>query len=149
MARYIDADELIKKIFPIGMVDDGNYTINAKAVKVAIDKTPTVDVEKERLESASFRFALLDSIKRSKIAIAEHDREVAREIFEEIEKVLNRKIARSKPHFEKLKNRDEDFLSKSGCENMGYFKGIISTCEDFQDLIDELKTKYTEVEHNG
>lgn len=85
MARYIDADKLIKKIFPIGMVDDGNYTINAKAVKVAIDKTPTVDVEKERLESASFRFALLDSIKRSKIAIAEHDRELAREIFEEID----------------------------------------------------------------
>lgn len=88
MARYIDADKLIKKISPIGMVDDGNYTINAKAVKVAIDKTPTVDVEKERLESASFRFALLDSIKRSKIAIAEHDREVAREIFEEMQSCL-------------------------------------------------------------
>ena len=88
MARYIDADELIKKIFPIGLVDDGNYTINAKAVKVAIDKTPTVDVEKERLESASFRFALLDSIKRSKIAIAEHDRELARKIFEEIERTF-------------------------------------------------------------
>jgi hypothetical protein len=71
------------------MVDDGNYTINAKAVKVAIDKTPTVDVEKERLESASFRFALLDSIKRSKIAIAEHDRELARKIFEEIERTFN------------------------------------------------------------
>lgn len=89
MARYIDADELIKKIFPIGMVDDGNYTINAKAVKVAIDKTPTVDVEKERLESASFRFALLDSIKRSKIAIAEHDRELARKIFEEVDRIVS------------------------------------------------------------
>lgn len=42
--RYIDADKLIKKIFPIGLIDDGNYTINAKAVKIAIDKMPTADV---------------------------------------------------------------------------------------------------------
>ena len=44
MARYIDADKLIEKIFPIGLVGDGKYTINAKAVKIAIDTTPTVDV---------------------------------------------------------------------------------------------------------
>lgn len=44
MARYIDADMLIKKIFPIGLVDDGKYNINAKAVKVAIDNAPTADV---------------------------------------------------------------------------------------------------------
>ena len=42
--RYIDAYKLIKKIFPIGLVDDGKYTINAKAVKHAIDQTPTADV---------------------------------------------------------------------------------------------------------
>lgn len=52
--RYIDADKLIDKIFPIGLVDDGKYTINAKAVKVAIDKMPTADVvpksEVERLK---------------------------------------------------------------------------------------------------
>lgn len=51
--RYIDADKLIDKIFPIGLVDDGKYTINAKAVKIAIDKMPTADVvpksEVERL----------------------------------------------------------------------------------------------------
>ena len=62
-------------------------------------------------------------------------------IFEEIEKTLNRKISRSKPQFEKLKNR-EDLLSKFGYEDMGYFQSIISTCEDLQDLIDELKKKY-------
>ena len=44
MARYIDADLLIKKIFPLGMIDDGNFPVNAKAVKVTIDKLSTADV---------------------------------------------------------------------------------------------------------
>ena len=75
--------------------------------------------------------------------------DVAEEIFAEIEKTLKRNIARSKPRFEKLKNRDEDFLSKWGYEDMGYFKGVISTCEDFQDIIAELKKKYIESENNN
>jgi hypothetical protein len=41
--RYIDADALIKKIYPMG-IGDGKYTINAKAVKLAIDNTPSADV---------------------------------------------------------------------------------------------------------
>lgn len=40
--RYIDADALIKKIYPMG-IGDGKYTINAKAVKLAIDNAPTAD----------------------------------------------------------------------------------------------------------
>ena len=44
MARYIDADELYKKIFPLDLVDKRLYTINAKAVADAIAKTPTADV---------------------------------------------------------------------------------------------------------
>lgn len=71
---------------------------------------------------------------------------VVEEIFEEIEKVLKRKTARSRPQFEKLKNRGEEFLSEYGYEQMGYFKGIMSTCADLQDLIDELKKKDTEGE---
>ena len=63
------------------------------------------------------------------------------EIFEEIEETLNRKIARSKPQFEKL-HRDEKDLSIWGYKDMGYFQGIISTCEDMQDIIAELKKKY-------
>lgn len=63
------------------------------------------------------------------------------EIFEEIEKVLKRKISRANPHFEKLENRGEDNLSKWGCEDVGYFKGIISTCEDIQDVVADLKKK--------
>lgn len=69
MERYINADKLIKKIFPLGLVDDGKYTINAKAVKMAIDKAPTADVV---LKSE------VDKL------IAEAKQEVAREIFEEI-----------------------------------------------------------------
>lgn len=44
MARYGDLDALEKKLFPIGMVDDGRYALPAKAVKVAIDNLPTADV---------------------------------------------------------------------------------------------------------
>ena len=41
--RYIDADALIKKIYPMG-IGDGKYTINVKAVKLAIDNAPAADV---------------------------------------------------------------------------------------------------------
>ena len=44
MPRYIDADRLINRIFPMGLVDDGRYSINTKAIKHAIDETPTADV---------------------------------------------------------------------------------------------------------
>ena len=43
MPRYIDADALIRKIYPLG-IGDGRYVINAGAVKFAIDNTPTADV---------------------------------------------------------------------------------------------------------
>ena len=43
MARYIDADVLIKKMFPLG-IGDGMYVINAKAAKSAIDQMPAADV---------------------------------------------------------------------------------------------------------
>ena len=44
MPRYGDLDALEKKLFPMGMVDDGRYALPAKAVKVAIDRLPTADV---------------------------------------------------------------------------------------------------------
>ena len=62
MARYIDADELIKKIFPYDVVDKKTYSINAYAVYDAIKKAPTSDVAPKR--------------------------EVAKEIFEEIKKII-------------------------------------------------------------
>ena len=38
----ISREALIKKIFPYGMPDDGNYPINAKAVRKAIEEAPAV-----------------------------------------------------------------------------------------------------------
>ena len=39
----ISREALIKKIFPYGMPDNGNYSINAKAVMEAIKKAPPAD----------------------------------------------------------------------------------------------------------
>ena len=44
MPRYIDADELYKKIFPLDVVDKRRCSINAKAVAEAIVGMPTADV---------------------------------------------------------------------------------------------------------
>lgn len=44
MAEYINKENLISRLFPIGMVDDGDYSINAKAVRLAIDFAETIDV---------------------------------------------------------------------------------------------------------
>ena len=44
MARYIDADALYEKIFPLDVVDKRRYSINAKAVAEAIVGMPTADV---------------------------------------------------------------------------------------------------------
>ena len=63
--RYIDADALIKKIYPMG-IGDGKYTINAKAVKLAIDNIPTSDV-----------------VPRA---------EVAREIFGDVKKAIKEEV---------------------------------------------------------
>jgi hypothetical protein len=74
MARYIDADALLKKIF--------TYTINAKEVEYAILSAPAEDVvpKDELLRCRENLKAVLDEI-------PETQREVAREIFEEIEKL--------------------------------------------------------------
>ena len=82
MARYIDADKLINKMFPIGLVDNGKYTINAKAVKVAIDQTPTADVVPKR-----DTYYIEEGKPPVLIETSENRRsKIAREIFEEIEK---------------------------------------------------------------
>ncbi len=44
MARYIDADLLLERIYPYNGVDKSKYTINAKAVHEAIRQAPTADV---------------------------------------------------------------------------------------------------------
>lgn len=42
--EYIERGALIETMFPIGMPNDGAYPINAKAVRVAIEKAPAADV---------------------------------------------------------------------------------------------------------
>lgn len=44
MPEYIDKQELLKKIFPLGILTDMHYTINAKAVKFAINSMPTTEI---------------------------------------------------------------------------------------------------------
>lgn len=41
----ISRSALLKRIFPYGMPDDGNYGINAKAVQKAILDAPAVNTE--------------------------------------------------------------------------------------------------------
>ena len=43
----ISREALIKKIFPYGMPDDGNYPINAKAVMKAIMEAEAVQQRKD------------------------------------------------------------------------------------------------------
>lgn len=38
--KKADRERILKKMFPLGMPDDGNYGINAKAVRMAIDPAP-------------------------------------------------------------------------------------------------------------
>ena len=111
--RYIDADVLIKKLFPYDVVDKKDYAINAKAVAFAIANIPTADVvPKSEVER------VYDNLKAVLEERAETKQEVAREIFEEIEKALN--------------------LSKCYGNSGTYFE------HDIETDIAELKKKYTE-----
>ena len=44
MAEYIKREALLKKLFPYEGIDKKTYSINAKAVEVAIEEAPTLDV---------------------------------------------------------------------------------------------------------
>jgi hypothetical protein len=87
MARYIDADKLIDTIFPIGMIDDGKYTINAGAINRAIDSTPTADVV-PRAEFAVRAFHDAATIYGLQEKIKKLNAEVAREIILEIDTLI-------------------------------------------------------------
>ena len=49
--RLIDADALLKKIFPYDVVDKKTYSINAKMIHEAIKEAPTVDIKTEVAKS--------------------------------------------------------------------------------------------------
>lgn len=101
MTRYIDADALIKKLFPYDVVNKKDYSINAKAVADAIANMPTADVvpksEVEELsgkyEDLKLKYADLQKDKDELIAWGGHitsaeKADVAREIFEDIQTAL-------------------------------------------------------------
>lgn len=61
--EYIERGALIEMMFPIGMPNDGAYPINAKAVRVAIEKAPAADVvEVTRCEKCKYAEMLVDII---------------------------------------------------------------------------------------
>ena len=134
--RYIDADKLIDKIFPIGLIDDGNYTINAKAVKIAIDKMPTADVvpksEVKALKNQVNRlqkYAAKRDEKLNALLVAKTKQEVARKILAELEE--------ARKHWDTMWKSDHYGYGGSA-------SGYLET--DVDHTIYELKKKYTEGE---
>lgn len=138
MARNIDAEVLLKKLFPLGMVEGGNYPINAKAVKCAIEQSPTADViprskveelarENESLaktvnEASELIHKLRNQVEKAKA-------EVAREIFEEIQKTFHNLRVLSVAPDGAVRSH---VIKKSPCIDIGKFI--------------EIKKKYTEEE---
>lgn len=58
---------------------------------------------------------------------------------ETLRKILERKLKLAKPLYEALQNHGRDHLSVYGFEDMGYVKGIITTCEDLLKALDEME----------
>ena len=55
-----------------------------------------------------------------------------------IREILERKIRRAQPQYESLKNK-ENRLSIWGYKDMGFFKGVVETCEDLLDVLEEME----------
>ena len=101
MARYIDADKLKERLLVISVVSDDLYGMGINRgldrAETAIDMMPTADVvPKSEVEemmigkanSLCAKFLIDEQEGRGKALMAEHDRELARGIFEEIEKYI-------------------------------------------------------------
>ena len=135
--RYIDADALYEKLYPLDLVDKRLYTINAKAVADAIAKTPTADVvprsKVEELKKDRYQIlpdGRIELIPRTDIDAVKAD--VAREIFEEIDEYAERQI-------ESLNIAEK--LDSSGAD---FFGGGKQAFVLLLDRLAELKKKYTE-----
>ncbi len=123
MDEYIKRADALKIIdnYSKAVTEDGRVVVDAIRDIIAVI-TPTADVvpksEDDEIVSAAAKFTLAEQEARYKALMAEHDREVAREIFEEIENALN--------------------LSKCYGDSGVYFEHNVETD------IAELKKKYTE-----
>ena len=86
MAEYIDKQELLKYLFPIGLVDEGNYSINTKAVRKAIDRMPTVNnLQDYKLYGD---FVALDATKTTYEDIVETKELLLKQCLSAVEQVL-------------------------------------------------------------
>jgi hypothetical protein len=115
MPRYIDANMLLKKIYPLDLVDKRLYTINAKAVEDAIAKTPTADVVPK-----SEYIQQIAEVQGLRAELEEVKTEVAREIIQEV----------------------ADFLWQGESERLNI--AFEDHYYGKQEFIAELKKKYTE-----
>ena len=154
MARYIDADKVMEEIARIGGHNLCEWeTIGVKAL---IDRQPTADVVPKSEEGAECptchgtgRIGTTDwltkNISKKQLAeekakaIAEHEQhiksEVAREIFEEIEREIN-DAAQSNYKVLPLIEESEALWNR--------VNGKIDALRGIGGFIDELKEKYTE-----
>ena len=168
--RYIDADALIKKIYPMG-IGDGKYTINAKAVKLAIDNIPTSDVvprseveeltrENESLaktvnEASELIRKLRSKVEESKTEVEElkaiiADHKASEERLEELYSNAKAEVAREifgdvkKAIKEEVRDYCSGFESMETPEMQEYYKTKQNTAIYLYMKIDYLEKKYTE-----
>ena len=87
MARYIDADAILKKIFPFEGVDKRTYSINAQAIYNVICQAPIADVVSksyvEEEKETALRYIAALSIDRRNL-----EANIAREIILEIDTLI-------------------------------------------------------------
>ena len=172
MARYIDADELYKKLYPLDLADKRTYTINAKAVADAITNIPSTDVvpkseveelnrECESLGKTVNEASELIRKLRSKIDELKKDRyqvfpdgkiellprtdidEIKRDAAREIFEEIETELN------EALKNnyaRRNECNAETDLAHSANITGKITCLRGLTDFIAELKKKYTEGE---
>jgi hypothetical protein len=136
MARYIDADELIR-LLEIDAVCEGDYFSKRSAIRSVkainpADVVPRSDVELyKRLNDA-----LEDEISAAYDKLENAKTEVARKIFEEIEQKVKASITIHLEEINKEHIKDTPLYDRHS--------GIIFALQCMDDFIAELKKKYTE-----
>jgi hypothetical protein len=126
--RYIDADQLIKKIYPMG-IGDGMYVINAKAVKLAIDNAPTADVvPKSEVDNLKVLLEMKEKAYEGLKELYDTDTEALVKAREKTEVEVAREI------FEELKQKRKEL----------WCSGKYTMFECWCKAEDEVKKKYTE-----
>ena len=118
------------------------------------DVVPKSEVEKifeerelNRVSSLTAKFLLEDRETRYKSLMAEHDREVAREIFEEIESKI--KLTLDNNCTARVENINKDCRGCPHARLIAGMVGIVDTVNGLDNIIAELKNKYTESEDKG